>query len=118
MPKKIKLFQRDLEALQEVKTWLEQHPEEIPSIAQLCKLSGLNADKLKKGFRLLFGSSPYAFHVQQKISKAQLLLLETEDTVFTIAIQAGYEHVSSFSAAFKKYTGVSPLSFRKQLQSA
>lgn len=116
MPKTIKLFQRDRTALQEVKTWIEEHPDVIPSIPQLCTLSGLNADKLKKGFKLLFGISPYAFHVAQKIEKARLLLLRTEDSVFTIAIQLGYEHLSSFSAAFKKHTGVSPLGFRKELQ--
>lgn len=115
MPAKIKLFQRDREALELIKIWIDEHPDEAPSLFQLCRLSGLNTDKLKKGFRNLFGLPPYSYHLQQKMKKAQCLLRETEDSIFTIAVQLGYEHVSSFSNAFKKEMGCSPLGYRKEI---
>ena len=109
----LKLSVRDEEALARVKTLLEENLEEPPSLEQLCRKSGLNADKLKKGFKLLYGLPPYAFHVQFKMEAAKKLLLETEQSVNEIAWSLGYEHASNFCVQFKMATGRKPGSYRK-----
>lgn len=109
----VKLSVGDEEALARVKTLLEENLEEPPSLDELCRKSGLNADKLKKGFKLLYGLPPYAFHVQFKMEAAKKLLVDTEQSVNEIAWSLGYEHASNFCTEFKAATGKRPGSWRK-----
>jgi hypothetical protein len=48
----IKLRTADKAALENVKGLLDSIPAPVPTIKQLCRGSGHNADKLKKGFKL------------------------------------------------------------------
>ncbi len=103
---KIKLRVADKEALEKVKGLLDSIPVPAPTIKHLCRSSGLNADKLKKGFKLLYGESPYRYLVLKRMDKAKTLLRETEMTVNEIAWELGYEHGSNFCLQFKKVVGV------------
>jgi AraC-like DNA-binding protein len=111
--REIKLFPRDVEALLSVKGAFEQQLDEIPSLKQLCRLSGLNEDKLKRGFKKLFGTTPYDYHIQLKMLEAKRLLLDTDKTIYEIAYTIGYHHVSNFCIEFKKLFGCQPGFFRK-----
>jgi len=88
--------------------------EDAPlTITELSKLAGLNEYILKKGFKSLFGVSPYQYHVELKMKKAKFLLLETTEPVAAVAYQLGYMQSSSFIHEFRKATGTSPLLWRK-----
>ena len=112
MPKAIKLSTADREALHAVYVLLESNLENAPAMRVLCRKSGLNCDKLKKGFKLLFGSAPHQYHRNLQLKEGQRLLIETEMTVSEIAYLLGYEQSSNFSTAFKKKLGISPLAVR------
>jgi len=105
------LSERDREALELVKELLEDTGASY-TIAQLCKKSGLNADKLKKGFKQLFGMPVHRYHLSVKIDAAKKLLAESELQVGEIADQLGYEDANNFSAAFKRITGMRPIEWR------
>jgi AraC-like DNA-binding protein len=109
---KIKLTAGDREALENIKKLIEGNMEEMPSLRQLCKKSGLNEDKLKKGFKLLYGLPLYAYHCHLKIERAKKLLQETDQSVCEIAWQLGYEQSSGFCKTFKKITGMTALEWR------
>ena len=52
-----------------------------------------------------------------RIAEAKRLLLEKEyqkHTVLEILLESGFNSKSAFNATFKKYTGNSPLQFRKR----
>jgi AraC-like DNA-binding protein len=103
---RIKISAHDRVALHVAKDLVEASIETVPSIMQLCRKSGLNSDKLKKGFKLLFGYPPHAYHLRLKIEAAKKLLTETEQNINEIAWTLGYEHASNFCIQFKKATGV------------
>src|ERR1041385_6052436 len=96
MQKEIKLYPRDNEALHNAKLMIEQNLDRMPSIAELCRKVYLNEDKLKKGFKLLFGIPPYSYHIRLKMQEAQRLLRESDKPVFEIAWALGYQHSSNF----------------------
>ena len=112
MQKELKITRQDKEALATVKVLLESNIDSAPSQKMLCKKSGLNANKLKKGFKILYGYPPYAFHVRLKMQEAQRLLQETEQPIIDIAWTIGYQRVSAFCKAFKKYSGMTALEWR------
>jgi AraC-like DNA-binding protein len=100
----IKLSETDKVALGLVKELLEETGTSY-TLVQLCRKSGLNADKLKKGFKLLFGLPPHRYHLEFKMELAKKLLRETELNISEIAFSLGFEEVSNFCAGFRKVVG-------------
>ncbi len=113
----LKLSLRDKEALEEAKKLIEMQPVDQPlSLKQLSRKTGLNEYKLKKGFKELFTRTPYDYHLEIKMNEAKKLLLDTDASVYTIAYQVGYQHVSNFCIQFKKRFGRTPLCFKMHKQ--
>lgn len=82
------------------------------TVAYLCATAGINEFKLKQGFRAMFDTSPHRMLMDIRMKKAWELL-ETGLYVSTVAYKVGYEHLSSFSAAFERYYGRTPKSVAK-----
>lgn len=74
------------------------------TVAWLCATVGINEFTLKQRFRKLFNTSPHRFLTDIRMQKARELL-QTGPHVSTVAYQVGYQHLSSFSAAFQRYYG-------------
>ncbi|WP_051330194.1 helix-turn-helix transcriptional regulator [Niveispirillum irakense] len=79
------------------------------TVAWLCATVGINEFTLKQGFRKLFNTSPHRLLTDIRMRKAHELL-ETGPHVSIVAYQVGYQHLSSFSAAFQRYYGYPPKS--------
>jgi AraC-like DNA-binding protein len=108
----IRLRSVDIEALYNLAEWMKQRPQDMFRLNQLCRRAGMNSDKLKKGFLKLFGDSPIRWHRKNKMNEAMRLLLETEETISSIAYMLGFEHPSSFCYCFRKHFGKRPLVVR------
>ena len=52
-----------------------------------------------------------------RIKKAHRLLLETDDSITSIAEQLGYENITYFERVFKKYRNMTPLKYRNYYRS-
>lgn len=68
------------------------------------------------GFRIFkesYGISPREYLTKIKINEARKLLLKPTYTVEDISLALGYSSVSNFSRQFKRWTGESPIKFRK-----
>ena len=50
---------------------------------------------------------------KQRIERAKRLLIETNDSVVSIAVKVGFNNVTYFNRVFKKYLNMTPLEFRK-----
>ena len=87
---------------------LQQYDRPL-TVAYLCAAVGTNEFKLKQGFRELFGTSPHRLLTRVRMERAWELL-QTGLHVSTVAYRVGYQHLSSFSAAFERYYGRSPKS--------
>lgn len=107
------LRSREKNALHHVKELIEHSSDTPLTHSELSRLSGLNECTLKRGFRLLFGQSPYQYHLELKMKQARELLLSTREPVECIAFQLGYSQASSFGHEFKKFTGLTPGQYRK-----
>jgi AraC-like DNA-binding protein len=108
-----KLSRRDIEALHEVRSYLEAHFLDDLSLGCIVRKFGLNMFKLKYGFKMLYNTPVMRFIDQKKMNYAkQLLLDQSEIDRFDIADRLGYNHYSNFSNAFKKHFGYSPTTFK------
>ena len=60
------------------------------------------------------GESPYRYLLNVRIRKAKEYLISTTQTVEQTAYSVGFSCIGRFCELFKKYTGLSPLQYRKQ----
>lgn len=92
----------------QAKQILLRNLQQTPTIPELAMAIGINQCYLKKGFKELFGSTIYEFVQEQRMQQAKLLLSTTHIPVAHVAERVGYSSSSSFTQAFKKYTGIFP----------
>lgn len=82
------------------------------TIPQIARMTGINSSTLKKAYRSFFQMGLFERLSAKRMEKAKDLLVTTELPVNSIAVEAGYQHVSSFVKAFRKKFSVSPLEWR------
>jgi len=102
----------EAEKLFQLKTYLDANFLTELNLSQLSRICLLNEFKVKKGFKLLFGITVFNYLKKLRMEYAGNLLLDSSLSVDETADILGYEHAQHFSAAFKKYMGVSPSHFQ------
>lgn len=78
------------------------------TIRELSRKVAINECYLKKGFKVMFGTTIFDFYQDQRMEHARYLLYEKGLTVSAVSAQLGYSSISHFSSAFKKHTGLKP----------
>ncbi|MBS1747575.1 MAG: helix-turn-helix transcriptional regulator, partial [Bacteroidetes bacterium] len=84
------------------------------TIKELSQKINLNQYKLKSGFKDVFGMGPFELLLQARMEKARELLLETDKPMKEIAALTGFEFLTNFIAAFRKYHGYTPGDLRRK----
>jgi AraC-like DNA-binding protein len=102
----------EVEKLLKLRDYLDTHFLEDLSLAELSRVCLLNEFKIKKGFKMLFGSTVFNHLRKNRMEYAERLLLDSALSVEEVAHQLGYEHAQHFSVAFKKYNSTSPSKFK------
>ncbi len=94
---------------------MREHLDEPVGLDVLADLAGLSRFHFCTAFRQATGATPHAWLVQMRIERARQLLADPALPVTDVALAVGYETPSSFAAAFRKLTGVTPSAFRQRL---
>ena len=81
---------------------------DFPAIEEVAKKLHISPSKLKTIFKANFGMPMYQYYASKKMAYARELLLQNNLLIKDIARHVGYENISKFSAAFKKYQGYLP----------
>lgn len=87
-------------------------PLSLPSIADKCKLSLRQIERLFHKYRDV---TPSQYYLSLRLMHAKQLLLNTNHSVIDISIAAGFETQSYFTACYRKYFGSSPRNHRSQI---
>jgi AraC-like DNA-binding protein len=104
---------RDVELAHAAMVRLERDYRSPPRFTDLAREIATNQNKLKAVFKQAFGMTMAEFCLERRMREAQLLLLEASLTIAQVAERVGYEHQSSFTAAFRGHVGMSPREYRK-----
>ena len=103
---------QDISTFQEVRLFIENNfTRDIP-VGSLCKGFGINRTKLQEGFNQLFGVSVHMFVSDMRMTLARKLLIETDESVKSIAIDCGYGSSSNFCRIFTSLNKLSPNRYR------
>lgn len=110
---RVRLNERERACLRYVRERLEKNSE-VPTLAELGRLLGLNRNKLCFGFRQLFGVTITEFCTERRLERARQLLLDTQMNISEIALSIGYSATGNFSTAFQRRFGCTPGSARRR----
>jgi len=87
---------------------LRSQLENPPSQIDLAQQVGIGHCTLNKGFRELFGMTPFAYLTQYRMEQAKHLLRQSGVSVAEVANRVGYANPAQFAAAFKRHFGITP----------
>lgn len=91
------------------------HQEPDFSLAKLAQALGEPASSLSQVFTRHFNKSFYEYTTGRRLEKfEQLLLANPEETLLSLAFQAGFGSKATFNAAFKQKHGMAPSAYLRQ----
>lgn len=99
----------------DMKTFLNKQCTQKFNIDILCKHVSLSKSQTIRLFKKLYGTTPYQYVLDKKISLARKMLENTNLSVKEISQKLCFCSEYSFSNAFKKKTGNSPQKYKKWL---
>ncbi|MCE5344393.1 MAG: AraC family transcriptional regulator [Eubacteriales bacterium] len=82
------------------------------SVPRLAEIFGYNANYLSTVYKKATGVSLVHFINQTRIAAAKTLLLDTHDSITSIAPQVGYSDSKYFIRIFRQFEGTTPVMFR------
>ena len=98
-----------------VTAYIEDHLADPISLAELTDLVGLSTYHFCRAFKQSFGIPPHRYHTSRRIDRAKALLAKPAPSVTKIGLTVGYSETSSFTAAFRKATGLTPTAYHRGL---
>ncbi len=99
---------RDKEIFQGIREYLNKNYLEPQSLRDLARRFGINSSKLKVGFKKIFNQSVMHYLTQLRMEAARDMLQGQKLNIKEVSDLLNYSHANHFSAAFKKWFGVSP----------
>lgn len=99
--------------IEEAALYLDLHYAKSVDIATLIRRSGLPERTFNRRWRERYALSPLAYLIRKRIEASCRLLHETDGKIYEIARDAGFSDPYYFSRLFRKYTGFSPLQYRR-----
>ncbi len=84
---------------------------EPPTLQELAEEINLPINRLKEGFKQIYGDSVFSFLFDYKMEVARQLLATGSHNVNEVGLKIGYSTSSHFIAAFKKKFGTTPKKF-------
>ena len=84
-------------------------------LENIAQIFSYNSSYLGKLFKDTTGKNFNTYLDNVRIEQAKKLLLEDDLKVYEICEKVGYKNIDYFYCKFKKYVGISPLNYKKQL---
>ncbi|MDO4304545.1 MAG: helix-turn-helix domain-containing protein [Bacillota bacterium] len=101
--------------LDDILYYIDHNYQNNIKLEGIAPLFGYNSAYLGKIFNKTVGENFNAYVDHKRIEQSKELLKENRLKVYEIAEQVGYKNVDYFHKKFKKYVGMSPAEFRKNL---
>jgi AraC family transcriptional regulator len=95
--------------------FIEENLAENVSLAKLAQLIQLSPYHFCRAFKQSFGVPPHRYHTRRRIDRAKALLANPNESVTSIGMTIGFSETSSFTAAFRKASGMTPTAYRRGL---
>jgi len=93
--------------------YVEEHLSAAITLADLANVARLSRSHFCRKFRESFGQSPQAYVQKLRVSRAQSLMLQTDQPLAVIALDCGLTDQAALCTVFRRLTGESPGAWRR-----
>lgn len=97
----------------EIVDYVRGHMGKEITVEDLAIFANMTIATLERRFKEHLGITPQRFLLETRMAAAAKLLQNSPLPITEIAYQVGYQNNTSFTRAFKRYTGKAPSHFRK-----
>ena len=95
-------------------TYFNENYNQDISIENYAQTRGMSVSWFIRNFKKYTGMTPMQFIVSLRVNNAQILLEQTNYSIYEIAKIVGYDDQLYFSRLFRKQKGFSPSQYRKR----
>src|SRR5262249_1400466 len=99
--------------LRDVLDYINQHIGADIPLEQLATLADVDIYHLIRSFTRSIGVSPHHYVIQRRIDISKDLLRRSKLPLSVIAHRCGFSTPSHYSSTFRRWTGVTPSSYRR-----
>lgn len=104
---------RKTERLKNLLGWVQEHYGQAVTVAQAAEIIGYSPAHFMRFFRACTGQTFVQYLTDYRLAAARRLLIETDDSIETIAAECGFQNLSYFYRCFKRRYGAAPRSVRR-----
>lgn len=103
--------------LQQITDYIQTHLDQELKLPTLCSRFHISKNALYDLFRAEYHCTVNEYITDKRIALAKTLLNNSKDPVYLIADKTGLGNYTYFNKLFKKITGMSPMQYRRTIQS-
>ncbi len=92
--------------------YINEHCTEALTIDQISKIAGFSKFHFCRLFKQFTGTSFYDYWMGKKVAYVETLLIDPNISITDIAMQAGFNSISTFNRIFKQHKQCSPTQYR------
>jgi len=82
----------------------------LPDLANACRLS---AGHFSRAFKRTVGCPPHQWMLHQRVERAKVLMLNTDEPLCSVALDTGFADQSHFTRVFSQHVKASPAAWRR-----
>jgi len=102
----------DPDPLEGVHAWIAREFHRPLTTEHLARSAEMSRDHLRRAFAERFGLTPREYLEECRMTRAEILLRDTDCLIKEVAAQVGFADANNFSTLFKRFHGLSPEAFR------
>jgi AraC-like DNA-binding protein len=107
---------RDEKRITDALRRIEAAAQEPLSLAELAASAAMSPYHFLRVFRQVAGVTPHQFILQTRLRRAAARLRRSTDSILAIALDTGFNDLSSFNRRFRLVIGLSPGAYRARLR--
>lgn len=108
-------YKENLEQLDRIFTYVENHYEESITLEDIAKYSGFSSYYFTRFFKANTGTTFMNFLTEYRINQAKFILANEKVPMIEVAEKSGFASVKTFHHVFKEQVGISPLKYQKTI---
>lgn len=93
---------------------IERDPRERLTLADLARAAAMSPYHFLRVFRQVVGMTPHRFVLHMRLHHAAMRLRRSDDGIAVVALESGFDDLSTFNRRFRRTMGVSPSAYRRR----
>jgi AraC family transcriptional regulator len=98
-----------------VTAYIEEHLADPIQLSTLAGIARLSPYHFCRAFKRSIGLPPHRYHAARRIERAKAMLAKRSMSVTEVGFALGFAQTSSFTAAFRRVTGITPTEYQRTL---